>query len=80
MFDGADPGFHATYTYRARVPAADIEPVVDVQRARAERLEKALRDIWETIDGMADTEDVPDSAEVRPNIFMRIDQIIDGVL
>jgi hypothetical protein len=41
---------------------------------------KALEDIRDLIDGRADTEDVPDSNEVRPNVFMRIDQIIDGAL
>lgn len=60
--------------------AVDIA-VSDARRlADAARLKAALEEIRDLIDGMADTEDVPDSIEVRPNVFMRIDQIIDAAL
>ena len=44
-------------------------------RKRIKALETALANISEAIDGMADVEDRPDGAGVRPNIFMRIEDI-----
>jgi hypothetical protein len=44
------------------------------------RLVSALEQIRDEIDGRIDVEDRPDGSGVRPNIFMRIDQIIEEVL
>jgi hypothetical protein len=47
---------------------------------RITALERALEAIRSDIDGMADVEDRPDGEGVRPNVFMRIDALIDAVM
>lgn len=64
--------------YQAAALALELDRINRALTLDFDRQCAAISEVLSLIDGMADVEDRPGGEGVRPNVFMRIEQLLEG--